>query len=94
VHLRAPLTRVCPALSASRFAPGTFHRRRWLRHVVFYTAQVEGFGHVEFEQSETDRVPDLVVPKGQETLQEVVDAVDRLAIAYPDLLITLQSSDL
>jgi hypothetical protein len=42
----------------------------------------------------TVRVLDLVVPKGQETLQEVVDAVDRLAIAYPDLLITLQSSDL
>lgn len=42
----------------------------------------------------TVRVLDLMVPKGQETLQEVVDAVDRLAIAYPDLLITLQSSDL
>ena len=42
----------------------------------------------------TVRVLDLVVPKGQETLQEVVDAVDRLAIAYPNLLITLQSSDL
>jgi hypothetical protein len=44
--------------------------------------------------SATVRVLDLVVPKGEETLQEVVDAVDRLAIAYPDLLITLQSSDL
>jgi Ca2+-binding RTX toxin-like protein len=42
----------------------------------------------------TVRVLDLVVPKGQETLQEVVDAVDRLALAYPKLLITLQSSDL
>jgi hypothetical protein len=44
--------------------------------------------------SSTARVLDLVVPKGAETLQEVVDAVDRLAIAYPNLLVTLQSSDL
>jgi hypothetical protein len=44
--------------------------------------------------SATVRVLDLVVPKGQETLQEVVDAVDRLATAYPNSSITLQSSDL
>ena len=44
--------------------------------------------------SATDRVLDLVVPKGEETRQEVVDALDRLANAFPNLAVTLQSSDL
>jgi hypothetical protein len=44
--------------------------------------------------SATDRVLDLVVRKGEETSQSVIDDIDSLATVYPTLSFTLQSSDL